>query len=195
MRIVGCVESVRIAHRQIVNALDVVLWIPSNSEEMGIRFARFCGRWHGFAIDRAGNAIGLNDSVPSDIINKKVDKGRRSREFQILRVREKLRILCMGRSVMEYGWIGNEKNRFHENIVQRNVEIGRKIVIDHEQSKSLTPSFIHSTNIRFRLKSRTTHSMVRGLIFACNSVRSSEPTFARFPSVACTCPESTKEGA
>lgn len=118
MRIVGCVESVRIAHRQIVNALDVVLWIPSNSEEMGIRFARFCGRWHGFAVDRAGNAIGLNDSVPSDIINEKVDKGRRSREFQILRVREKLRILCMGRSVMEYGWIGNEKNRFHEDIVQ-----------------------------------------------------------------------------
>ena len=48
------------------------------------------GRLHGFAVDRAGNAIGLNDSVPSDVINEKVDKGRRSREFQILRVREKL---------------------------------------------------------------------------------------------------------
>ena len=90
MRIVGCVESVRITHRQIVDALDVFRWVPSNSEEMRIRFARFCARRHGFAVDGADNAIGLHDSVPSDIVNENVNKRRRSREFQTLRVREKL---------------------------------------------------------------------------------------------------------
>ena len=45
-----------------------------------------------------------------------------------------------------YGRIGDEKNGLHENLVQRNVEIRREVVIDHEKAKSTPHASDHRTH-------------------------------------------------